>query len=234
VQPPADSRAPLVWARSMVLGVAALLAGVVPHVAAGGRLPGVGALAALLALAVVVGSRLLGTWAGPWRLVAFVVVAQGAVHAVLSVLAGHRGDTATTGAALTPAPRLESLTRVGSLQDVYESGLAQAPASPSQDVLAHQWAHLVDQGPWMVMAHALGAVALGLFLARGEQALSGLVGVAVLGAAAWLVDRVRTLEPIPVSVPSAAPAARAVLARASQLLDRSSHPLRGPPLLLVA
>ncbi|MCR6031456.1 hypothetical protein GGQ22_08340 [Nocardioides sp. zg-579] len=258
-------RTPLLWTRALVLAVVALGAGVVSHVAADGSLPHPVALAALLGLSTVLVAPLLRTRASAGRLVALVVGGQLATHAALSTLAGHAGTattsatTSATGSApaapLRAAPDLAgtmgaaadaSTRRTGSLIEQYQSATAGVAGGPAADPFSalsafvdHQVAHLAAQGPTMVLAHTLGAVALGLWLAVGESALWSLVhlGLArldvatrahlVLGAALAAVRD--TLAAGRVHLP--APVPRRV--RLPGVLDDPSR-RRGPPSLLPA
>ncbi|NPC96543.1 hypothetical protein [Nocardioides sp. zg-DK7169] len=184
---------PLLWTRAVVLATAALGAGVVSHVAADGALPHLVALLALLGLSTAAAVPFLRSRAGTGRLVALVVGGQALTHVALSALAGHAGDRASTAAAATaPAgPVLAPVTdssgrRTGPLLDQYAAASGAAPGEHATDPLSwatglvgHQLAHLAEQGPAMVLAHTLGAVALGLWLAVGETALWRLIHLGI-------------------------------------------------------
>jgi len=195
----------LLWTRSVVLAVAALGAGVVSHVAADGALPHPLALLALLALTSAVAVPFLRSRASTGRLVALVVGGQALTHVALSALAGHAGDRPATGSAAgttdgatAPTGALLDITdssgrRTGTLLDQYAAASDAAPGAHASDPFswltdqaAHQLAHLTEQGAAMVLAHTLGAVVLGLWLAVGERAVWHLLhlGVARLAAAA--------------------------------------------------
>lgn len=227
----APERAPMVWTRATVVGAAGLGSAVASHQLGGGLLPPAPVLAGLLAVSVLVSAQLLLAWASTTRLVLVVVGAQTLGHLVLSATAGHAGDPATGTRAV---PNVPSGTgpRSGNLHDVYVASLPQAePAAGGggQGLLAHQWQHLVEQGPAMVLAHTLGAVALGVFLARGEQALRAVLRLARDGVDA-VVGRVPSrpaplvgLRPERVAAPCATPS---VLLR---LCPLTAHLRRGPP-----
>ena len=190
---------PLLWTRAVVLAVVALGAGVVSHVAADGALPHPVALAALLGLTSAVAVPFLRDRASTGRLVGLVVGGQALTHVALSVLAGHAGDRAAPSASAAAAPvapgTLLEVTdssgrRTGPLLDQYAAASDAAPAGQVGDPFtwvarprrAHQLAHVTEQGPAMVLAHTLGAVALGLWLAVGERALWHLLHLGAPGS----------------------------------------------------
>lgn len=245
----------MVWGRAVVLGAAVLGTGVASHVAGGGYLPGAWALVALFALTAWVASRLLTVRATPLGLVALVVAGQTAVHAALSVFAGHRGAPGLTAApastgmstGLPTSTPISDVPRTGALHDLYAASLAgsahdAAIGSHSSGLgggwVSHQLDHLVAQGPAMVLAHLGGAVALALFLAVGEGALWRLLLVVaarrhvqlstwrlVLAAAA--VRRGLQAAPDRIGRP-------ALPQRPSQRLCFRVPRYRGPPALLAA
>lgn len=238
----------LLRARAGVLGTAALAAGVVSHVAGGGRLPGLLVLALLLAVSVFASGLLLRVRATPGRLVAMVVGGQTLVHVALSVVAGHRDGAARAAQSGVPDidPVLTAMpgARTGSLRDFYAASVPPppAPGAPSSDgwltsLVAHQVDHLVAQGALMVLAHLAGAVALGLFLAVGETALWRLVH---LVAARALVVRARwRLLLSGYAARSGAvvrriPAMSGLPLRGPRRLDHPTVQHRGPPHLLAA
>lgn len=194
----------LVLGRAAVLGAVGFGSGIASHVAGGGRLPSGIALLCLLAISVAVSAHLVRTWASSRRLVMVVVVTQGAWHLVLSLLAGHAATVPST-----------------------------PPTSGSgQGVVGHQLAHLGEQGAAMVLAHLGGAVALGLFLARGEAALRGLVDLlgTTVGSALLVC---RMVPATPVSSRAGTVTHVEPVHRSGRIV-RDSTRRRGPPLLLVA
>lgn len=199
------------------------------------------ALLGLLALSVTLSVSLLRTWAGPARLVLLVVAAQTGWHLVLSLVSGHAGDPVAAATAGTPTALLPADlggSRTGSLHDVYLATVP-TPAVPTGSgpgLLAHQVDHVAVQGIPMVAAHLLGAVLLGLFLARGEAALWSLLGLALaraqLALAGWRLLAAGAPSG-PVLDVSVGPVATPRLLD-SQVLLRSTVRRRGPPLLLTA
>lgn len=235
------------WSRAAVLAAAMLGSGSVSHVAAGGLLPHPLVLALLGAGFTVLAGRFVLGPASTRRIVLLVVAGQAVAHTVLSVLAGHRGDPATTGrpaaAPLAPAslPTSADGHRVGSLLDAYHGGVPAAgpdsgPSVPTA-AISHLVQHVVDQGPLMVAAHVAGAVALALWLAVGERALWALVNLAaarvLVAAAAY-----RTAQALLSALRGAASAGRPrPRAAGFRPVPRSARPAlsrRGPPVLLAA
>lgn len=227
----------LVLGRAAVLGAIGFGSGVVSHLAGGGRLPGTVALGLLLLVSVLASTTLLRTWASARRLVLAVVLAQGAWHLVLSLLAGHEGDP--RAAATSSGPLVTTALdgrRTGSLHDMYAAS-APSPQAPStgsgEGLIAHQVAHLTEQGPLMVLTHLLGAVVLGLVLARGEATLRILVGL-LEGAVVAVLDAGRIAACSWHTGRSAAVATSVVTVHRAGRLALVSKRRRGPPGLLVA
>ena len=235
---PGPTRA-MVWGRAGVLGTVAFGTGAVSHALAGGLVPGPLTTLLVLTTCVPLAAAFLLRRASAVRLVVLVLAGQTYVHTLLSALGGHRGDPAGSGAYAVAPVRA---TGSGSLYDQFA-----ATATPSgaggDDWFTHQLAHLTEQSPWMVLAHTLGAVALALFLAVGEDALWRWVALAVArthvarthvarARAAWahvvvgvsrgVVLRSAVLAPLAVQVPG------------PQLLGRPVDRHRGPPFLLAA
>lgn len=235
----------LVWGRSFVLGAVALGTGTGSHVLGQGHLPGPGAMLVVLGLCVLGSTFFLRVRATPLRLVGLVVAGQTVVHGALSALAGHRGDGTTT-AAVAATPSSSEAARPSRFYDHFEAvaaastqtGAGLDPAGARGDWLAHQVEHLTAQGPVMVVAHLLGAVALGLFLAVGETALWSLLALAVTRA--LLSSRAQLL------CVAAAGVRHGVALRAGlsgvpvvpflrpALFDRRPPGRRGPPFVLAA
>lgn len=236
----------LVWGRAGVLGTAALATGAVSHVAGGGRLPGSLALLALLAVSVLAAARFLLTRASAGRLVLLVLAGQTLVHAALSALAGHHGQH-PAGVGVTPPAAGPT-----NLYDHYATTVPTAPPralSTSPEVVgeqsrvadgwvAHQVDHFVQQGPAMVLAHLVGAVVLGLFLAVGEQSLWRLIALGVSRRLVCLAaDRIvrQTVGVAPGLGIRTVPAPDRLAALAdSQVLGHDVDRRRGPPFLLAA
>ena len=237
----------LLWGRAAVLALVVVVAGAVSHVSAGGLLPHPAMLGLVLVAVTVLGARFLLRPAALGRVVALVVVGQGLVHVLLSGLAGHRGDQhlagtpAVTNGALRPVVDGQG-RRVGSLLDYYDASQTQVDGGAGPGLatgwLTHQADHLAAQGPAMVLAHLLGAVAVGVWLWVGESALWHLV---VLRAArSWpVVVAQRSLASLLVALVGAQDRDGAARRGPFEVLlppaDRLAHPVvsrRGPPLLL--
>ncbi len=166
----------VLWARALLLTLLVVFLGAAGHVTADGLLPGAGVLLLVVVVGSVVSAALLARPASTSRVVALLVLGQAAVHLVLSASAGHVGDapgaarTAVTGGGALP---LVEGRRVGSLQDAYEGAGHATPVLPT----GHLVEHLASHAP-MMLAHALAAVLVGLWLAAGERALWTLVALA--------------------------------------------------------
>jgi hypothetical protein len=197
VSRPESASAPLRWLRALLLATVALLAGGLAHLSAGGALPGALGLATLLVLGTAVSAPLLGTRASTRRVVLLLVLGQTAVHAVLTAASGHH-EAEPPGPVMTgPALWLHHL---------------------GEDLTP---AHAV-----MALAHGAAAAAVGLWLARGEDALWLLVALAgqvMAPLVRWPASVVMTAPPRVVPVDG-------------RLLPPVSHALasslrrRGPPL----
>lgn len=233
------------WARATVLGAVMLGTGTVSHASAGGRLPHPVALLVLAAALVVLAGRFVLGPASTRRIVVLVVVGQGLAHTALSALAGHRGEEGTASPRHLPAP-VASLPvdadgrRVGSLLDAYTSTPAMSghdrPGVPTAP-LTHLLHHLADQGPTMLAAHVVAAVALGLVLAVGEQALWALLHLAAARLVVLTAARRSAAARLAVlrgaaSAPRRRP--RAAGFAPVPRLDRPALSHRGPPVLLAA
>lgn len=239
----------LVWARAALLGAVMLGTGTVSHVSAGGLLPHPVALAALAAGFVALAGRFLLGPASTRRIVTLVVVGQGAAHTALSALAGHHGDGGTTahgphrGPHQFPSGALPvdaDGRRVGSLLDAYASSPAttghDGPGVPTA-ALTHLVHHLAEQGPLMLAAHLLAAVALGLVLAVGERALWALLHLAaarVVILAAARRGAAAALAMLRGAACSPRPRPRAAGFTPVPRLDRPALSRRGPPVLLAS
>jgi hypothetical protein len=224
----------LVLGRAVVLGSVGLGSAVVSHVIGGGRLPSTAALLGLLAVAVVLSSFWLRRWTSARTIVPVVVAAQAAGHLALSLLAGHAGDPRVVPAAAASAtPDLGTGRRTGSLHDAYLASLPGAAPSDGggSGLIDHQIAHLAEQGPAMFVAHVAGAVVLGLFLARGEAAIRGLVSL-VADAVGAVLHAGLALPAVGSRLRLDAPSRRCCVAAGRLSRDTVRH--RGPPRLLVA
>lgn len=241
--------AALRWSRAALLAVVAMGSGVVGHVSAGGLMPGQVALSVLFALCLLTAAALLGRPASTLRVVLLVVAGQTLIHGTLTAMSGHKGDPPLSRSPL-PQPPVSGVPtgdgrRVGSLYDqVYanQSGAARTELTVPAPV-QHLLADLTGPHAAMALAHLLAAVLVGLWLARGEQALWQLLAFAAHGVRDLLVrtlvshyDRLTglarvghdgvPLRPAPEAWRHTKPARIALLAR--------SVVRRGPPALLTA
>ncbi|MGN0064892.1 MAG: hypothetical protein ACI379_11685 [Nocardioides sp.] len=211
-----------------MVGLLGLGSGVASHLLGGGLLPGAAPMALLAGVSIVAGALLLNAWASTTRLVLLVVAAQTGWHLVLSGLAGHAGDPGAPAAA-TPVPEVTGGGRTGSLFDAYAASLPEASGAADgggAGFLSHQLDHLAHQGPLMVLAHLLGAVALGLFLARGEHALCTLL-ILSLARLLRVVRPCRALHVTPLTSTGPHPGAVVVAPRSVHVVRHV--PRRGPP-----
>ena len=218
----------LLWWRAGIVSAMTFLVGAVGHVSTGGLLPSWFALGAMLAVGTAISAVVLAQPASARRIVTLVVLGQTACHALLSLTAGHTGDTATVTPVVGPgALPVSDGARVGSLQDHYEA-MVGTPSAGSALTMPDP-AALLDHLP-MFLAHTLVAVLVGLWLAAGERALWSLLTLVFAAVVALLV--------VPTAVPLVArsqapirrrPATLPSLARVARTVVR-----RGPPALLAA
>jgi hypothetical protein len=221
----------LLWSRAALVAFVALVAGAVGHVSADGLLPSPPVLLGFFALAVPVCAAQLVRPAGVPRLVLLLVAGQTAVHVLLTLTAGHRGDavTVTRPRSAEPVLPVQEGRRVGSLIDGYESAShgspAVEPALPVGSVLGEVAAHAP-----MMAAHLAAAALVGIWLALGERSLWTLLALAervvvgpVLVASAWLgMPPLVVPTARPIDVPRVRPA---------RLLLVPTLSRRGPPVL---
>lgn len=252
------------WGRGALLAAVVLGAGVLGHAGADGLLPGALPLLLLYAATTAACAGLLSRPASRRRVVALLVGGQALVHLVLSAAAGHGpapGASAPPPAVPLSPPALpdpllgvasDGGRRVGSLQDHYAAldpvAAASAGGGPSgtttgealadaagavTHLLTHAAGHAVDHAP-MALAHLVAAVAVGLWLASGEQALAALLVLAraVLGAPALAAGLAAAALAAAPSPRTRGPRTRPVLTRPRTLLVARDVPRRGPPALL--
>ncbi|MBM7510099.1 hypothetical protein JOE61_003913 [Nocardioides salarius] len=241
------------WLRAAVLGPVVLLSGAVSHVAADGLLPSPVVMALVLVACTALSAAFLRSRASALRLVALVVGGQAATHLLLSATAGHQ-DAASAAAPTTgpsAGPALQAVAddagrRVGSLSDHFDAASAAGgrageavTAGPTNQVLGHLVDHTLAQGPLMLLAHTLGAVALGLWLAAGESALWHLLVLASVRARVAVTLQVALL-PLRASALGGLDAARRLpvppllLLSLERTLPHRLVTRRGPPFLLAA
>ncbi|WP_110204937.1 hypothetical protein [Nocardioides daejeonensis] len=231
---------PVVLLRALVLAAVVLACGAFSHVLADGLLPSTTALAWLWLGTAVVARSFLRRPASRARILALVVGGQAALHLCLSALAGH-GVTRSAGTVATPV-----METGGNLREQYaarQDALAVAGGHTALDpsaLLLHQWQHLVDTGPVMVIAHTAAAVAVALWLASGEQALATLLALSAERVAA-AAPRVVHLLALAAALVSAPPRLQGALRRTTAERVSQPHPAlvhhvvshRGPPASLL-
>lgn len=230
----------MVWGRSVVLGSVASAAGVVSHAAAGGNLPGPLGLFAVTLSCVLGAAVLLTRRARASTLALAVLAGQTWVHGILSAVSGHRGDP-TIDVTSLPSPAPVPVQGAGTLLEQYRdaySGVSPSP-HPGQDWFLHQVDHFVGQGPLMLLAHLGGALAVGLFLAVGEEALWAMLALAQVRAAAQRRHQLLRSTARAAAVGSAGCRLHLGEPRLDrlvtpQVLARSSLRHRGPPFVLAA
>lgn len=201
----------LLWLRAWLLSSAFVLSGTVAHASADGLLPSWRWLLLLSVGGTTAAAALLRGPASGLRLAALMLAGQTGVHLALTVLAGHRD--ARHEMAVEPS----------------------ASTSPWLTFVHHETEHLAEQWPSMVLAHLLGAVALALWLALGEQTVWGMLGSVTCrlaeGASRTLALLDASLPPLS-RTPAWAPSSpRAPVVRRPQPACQPST-LRGPPLHL--
>lgn len=218
------------WLRALVLAFVVMGTGAVAHVAADGLLPSPGVLFLLFVATVVVTALLLGRPASTLRVVALTVGGQAAVHAVLTMSAGHVGDPASASMA-RPQPRAFDPHAAGSLYEQYEQTRPQVEAQLAvPDGVVHLFTDLTGPHAPMMVVHMLAAAAVGLWLAVGERALWALLALAV----AVVVPVLRAVLVGP-AVAAPKPSATHAVAFPRHLVALSrSLARRGPPALLPA
>lgn len=191
--------------RALILATVALVFGLVAHVTAGGRLPGAEVIALLLVSLFLVNTWLLGRPARALRLCVLLVSEQAFAHGVLTSAAGHASESAvatsaakadaSSAPAALPSQSAGAEGRTGSFREFVQA--AQVPESATLAVPAsvqHLLADITGPNTVMVVAHVLAAVAVGLWLARGEQALWTVVGLSRHGIHAVLTYRFVSLD----------------------------------------
>lgn len=227
-------------ARGLVTAAVAAGIGALCHVWAGGLLPSVPWLIAVFAGVAAATIASLGIPAGLLRLMALVGGGQFVTHAMLTALAGHRGDHQPHPSSADVVVRSVQVLdtpgagRRGSLYDLSmpQAASATAPAPP------HWLSHIIEDftGPHLAMAvgHLVAALVVAWWLAQGEKALWRfilLVAAIAVGSLGAPIAR-SGLPPIETRFP----AVRAVPRRRPRLhLAPLTGGLarRGPPLVVI-
>lgn len=151
------------WSRALVLAGVVLTAGVLAHRTAGGALPGAFEIASVGLVCVVACAALLGVQRTGSGVVALTVGGQLAVHTAMGVLAGH-GAGGHAGHTLP-----------GSVAPM--SSMPAMPSGAGPVWWTHGPGEFLER-PGMAVAHLVAAVAVGCWLAVGEQALWSLLSIA--------------------------------------------------------
>lgn len=193
----------LLWSRALILGVLATGLGTAGHVGADGMLPGIGTMVTLVAVMVALSALLLLRPASGVRLALSLAAGQSVVHVVLTAAAGH-----ADGAPMSGMPGMS-----GGHEHTQSAATSMSALSD----------HLVGHAP-MMTSHVAVAALLGLWLARGEDALWTLIAL----AARRLVVTPRVLAVVDVRVrrlttPTPRPAGP------RSLWQALPHARRGPP-----
>ncbi|MDN5893491.1 MAG: hypothetical protein L0H93_05645 [Nocardioides sp.] len=218
------------WLRAFVLAFVIMGTGVLAHVVADGRLPSAGGLFWLFTGTTLVIAMLLGRPASTLRVVVLTVGGQAAVHAVLTMSAGHAGDP-VAAASPRPTPRAFDPNAAGTLYEQYDRTRPQVDAQLAiPDGVVHLFGDLTGPHAPMMVVHMLAAALVGLWLAVGERALWTLLALAVTVV-------VPTLRTQLVSLAAPAPhrsVTHAVATPRFLLVLSRSLARRGPPVLLPA
>lgn len=251
---PAPLSGALVWWRAAATAFVAFGVGTVAHWSAGGLTPGAVGLGLLFVSLVVPAAALLHRQASGLRLAIMVAIGQLWTHFWLTAAAGHHGDGVAhhagglhhAGAMPTFAalPEIEG-RRTGSLLDLHQRMVdqqitpADAMPDPFADAVGHLLADLTGPHALMMLAHVVAGALIGWWLACGEQALFGLLGLAVTrwrtAALRLLLDAAALRRCIGVLLrrPQGVAAAPPVRPTPSCLL-LTPAPRRGPPLGVLA
>jgi hypothetical protein len=177
------------WGRAAVLAAVAGTTGMLAHLGAGGLLPGALGMVLVFGSCLMWSAALLGRPATRRRVVLMVVACQTFTHGALTAMAGHRGDHVVAGAASSraalPVPTPQPVTVLdGTGRAPWEAQMhaanptAGAPVQLSVPApVQHLLADFTGPHAAMACAHLLGAVLVGLWLARGEQLLWSLISL---------------------------------------------------------
>lgn len=218
------------WWRALALAFVVLGTGAVAHVTADGRLPSASGMFWLFVATTVVIAMLLGRPASTLRVVVLTVGGQAAVHAVLTMSAGHAGDP-VAAAAPRPQPRVFDPNAAGTLYEQYEATRPQVEAQLAvPEGVVHLFSDLTGPHAPMMVVHMLAAAVVGLWLAVGEHALWTLVALAVV----VVVPVLRAALGVPPARTPHTSATHAVAVPRHLVVLARSLARRGPPVLLPA
>lgn len=231
----------VVLVRAFLLAAVVLSCAAFSHVLADGLLPSTTGMVVLLLGSTLVARRFLRRPAGRWSLLALVVGGQALLHVFMSAMAGHVGDPVRAATATTPVtPVLREGTTLHEQYAARQDALAAASNQGALDpalLIAHQWEHLTDTGPLMVLTHTGAAVVVALWLASGERALATLLALSADRVAAAAPALVRPLL-VPATAGRIAPAqppatsrrtASCQVIRPHRALEHRVVSHRGPP-----
>lgn len=211
-------------ARGGLLAAATLGVAVWAHSSADGNLPGAGGLVAIWALSTAVAAGLLARPASVRRVVVLLCAGQGALHLLLSVLAGH-------GARPAPPTGPHYYATHSMLAEAGPAAAAHGSAVDLTSGLSGLLGHLTSgAGLHMIATHLVAATVVGLWLAAGEKALwSALAGLATaVSAGVSTLLSLLLVTPVPVATgPRAAYFPETFGGRGVDRLVRC--PRRGPP-----
>lgn len=241
----------LLWLRASLLATVVLVTSTLAHVSADGLVPGPLGLTALLVATTVVSARFLTRRASGVKIVALLAGGQAVIHGVLTLVSGHRDPgahpVAAAQEAASSAPVFDRVERTGSFFDQMDAAVPAHAGGPDLVAggmttagLGHLVEHLATQSPWMLLAHLVAVVGLGLWLAVGERALWTVLALSTTRIADRLAHGLRALlggwsalhlERVR-RTPSLASTGRGVVPLPHLLHHVVAH--RGPPLLLAA
>ncbi len=143
------------WLRALTLAAVTLGSGVMGHVASGGHAPSSWLLLAMAVVFTVVFAPALDTPATTPRVAAMSALGQASLHLVLAGVVGESFEKASHGMAGTAAGH-------SAWAQLPATGLAQMPGSTASVGGVHLG---------MVLAHALAATIVAVWLAAGERAV---------------------------------------------------------------
>ena len=173
-----ETSAALRFGRASLLSAVCVVVGTVAHLSAGGLLPGPVGMVALVVVGALAVAPLLGRQLSKLQVVALLMGGQTVVHLALTALAGHQGQG---GAQPSPTPTFAAprpTTRGGSL---FEQVMPTQHGTPlrTPDLVTHLIDDLSGPHALMAVAHLVAAAGVGLWLARGEEALWTVIRLAV-------------------------------------------------------
>ena len=173
------------WFRAALTAAVIVQLGAVAHAMAGGLLPGARTMVPLTGVVLLACGTLLSRPASTRRVVLLLVAGQTFVHGVLTMAAGHGGDPSPASSPASSSPHLAALPtgadrRGSTFQEVVHVAPPDAASGPVvPEPVAHLLADLTGAHAPMAVAHLVAAAVVGVWLARGEQALLALLRLLV-------------------------------------------------------